>query len=67
VDSEIESIWNGLVGNWVSMDFNQPNDKIHSKHSYFGTEAISLTKEETFDSDEMVDYLISVSFSFLLQ
>ena len=42
------------------MDFTQQSDKVYSKHAYFGTEAVSLSREDTYDSDDMVDFLISV-------
>lgn len=67
IDTEIESIWIGLVGSWVSMDFTQESDKVYSKNAYFGSEAVSLSREEHYDSDEMVDFLISVLAFFLLE
>ena len=67
IDTEIESIWTGLVGSWVAMDFTQESDKVYSKHAYFGTEAVSLSREEIYDSEEMVDFLISVLYFFLLE
>lgn len=64
IDAEIEKLWRGLAGSWASMDFKQPGDKLHSRQKFFGAETVSLTKEESSDGDEMVDFLISVC-SFL--
>lgn len=60
LDTEIENIWNGLVGNWVSLNFHEKSDIIHGKNLYFGAETVSLTKELSSDSDEIADFLIAV-------
>ena len=63
-DSEMENLWNGLVGHWVSMDFKQSSDKVYSKSPFFGLDCVTIAKEISADSDEMIEFLITVSIWF---
>ena len=59
---EIENLWNGLVGHWASIDFSKPTDILHGKNQYFGTDSVSVSKEISIDSNELTEFLITVSF-----
>lgn len=61
LDAEIENLWNGLVGNWVSLNFHENSDKLHGKNLYFGSETVSISKELSLDSDQMADFLVNVT------
>lgn len=58
----MELFWNSFVGHWTSIDFNNATDKIHGKSNYFGREAVSLSKENSVENEEIVDFLTEVIY-----
>lgn len=60
LDVEIEDLWSSLVGNWISINFKDPTNKLHGKNTYFGKEAVSLSKESFSEPDSIINFLVEV-------